>query len=133
MTATAFPERLRQLRTSRGLSQPQLADATKLGQSSISRWELGEAEPILSGIRRLAEFFDVSADYLCGISPDPKPLTPGRFLVDLAAVERIKAGKKLSKGETWYCVIPERHLLCTPQQYAELDRALPERWRRKSE
>lgn len=49
MTATAFPERLRQLRTARNLTQPQLADATKLGQSSISRWEMGEVEPVMTG------------------------------------------------------------------------------------
>lgn len=130
---TAFPDRLKHLRTVRGLSQPQLAEATTISQSAISRWELGGSDPTLSGIRRLAEFFQVSADYLIGLADTPQPIQPGHFLVDLDAVDAIKSKKGIGRGQTWYAVVPSRYLICTPQQYAEIDRTLPPRWRRWKE
>ncbi len=107
MTATAFPERLRQLRASRGLSQPQLAEAVKLGQSSISRWEMGEVEPILSGIRKLAEFFGCTTDYLCGLTEHANAYPSGFWMVDLDQFERNLTGTADIDGH-WAFAIPSR-------------------------
>ncbi len=61
-------ERLRELRSEKGVSQMELAKATKLSQSAIARWELGKSEPTASAIIILARYFGESADYLLGIS-----------------------------------------------------------------
>ena len=63
-----FATRLKELRTERGLSQIQLAFETKLSKSAISFWELGERIPNAQAIVTLAKYFDVSCDYLLGVS-----------------------------------------------------------------
>lgn len=65
-----FVERLKQLRTSRNLSQEQLAKETNLSKSAISFWENGDRIPNGKAIIILAKYFDVTADYLLGIEED---------------------------------------------------------------
>jgi transcriptional regulator with XRE-family HTH domain len=47
-----------------------VAKAINTSQRNVSRWENGENEPTLSYISQLAEFFNVSADYLIGLEDD---------------------------------------------------------------
>jgi len=61
-----FSERLRELRTQSGLSQAQLAQKIAIPQSSIAEWEIGKREPLATAIVKIANFFDVSTDYLLG-------------------------------------------------------------------
>lgn len=63
-----FYERLKELREEKNLSQTELAKLTGLSQSAITKWENKLREPSMEGIIILAKFFDVSADYLLGIS-----------------------------------------------------------------
>ena len=63
-----FMERLKELRTERGLSQVQLAKETGLGKSAIGVWELGQRIPNALAIVTLAKYFGVTADYLLGMS-----------------------------------------------------------------
>lgn len=65
-----FPERLKSLRTEKGLGQVQLAKELGVGKSIISLWELGRCEPTLSNLVAIALFFDVSIDYLAGLEND---------------------------------------------------------------
>lgn len=60
-------DRIKELRTEKGISQQELADATGLSSSSIARWELAQSEPTASAIIALAKYFNESADYLLGI------------------------------------------------------------------
>ncbi len=62
-----FCERLKELRTERGLGQVQLAKELDVGKSVISLWELGKCEPTLSKLIAMARFFGVSIDYLAGL------------------------------------------------------------------
>lgn len=64
------PEILKELREFEGLSQQKLADLTGISQSAIARWELGQAEPTASGLRKLSDFFKVSVDELLGRTND---------------------------------------------------------------
>lgn len=59
-----------------------------LNKSMVSRWESGENDPSLQNARNLAVYFDVSIDYLIGLT-DTR--TPAR-LYEYA--KRIKEGKK---------------------------------------
>ena len=63
-----FGEILRELRTDKKLTQPQLAEAIGVSKSMISMWETGINEPTASNIIKLAKFFDVTTDYLLGLS-----------------------------------------------------------------
>ena len=63
--------RLRELREERGLSQIKLAIDLDLNQNSISRYETGEREMDYVTLIRIADYFNVSLDYLLGRSDDP--------------------------------------------------------------
>ena len=60
--------RLKQLRRQHGISQLKLAMDLGLNQNSISRYESGEREADYQTLIRLADYFNVSVDYLTGVS-----------------------------------------------------------------
>jgi len=60
-------EIIKELRTSKGISQRELANAIGFSQSSIVFWERNQKEPTACAIKKLALFFDTSADYLLGL------------------------------------------------------------------
>lgn len=63
-----FAERLRELRLEAGIGQNKLSETLGLSNASISYWENCKQEPSASAIYKLAKYFNVSADYLLGIS-----------------------------------------------------------------
>ena len=64
--------RLKELRKSRKISQIKLAMDLNLNQNSISRYETGEREADYATLIALADYFDVSIDYLLGRTENPK-------------------------------------------------------------
>ena len=63
-------ERIRLLRAEKGIGQNQLAQDIQVSNASISYWENAKQEPSAQAIYKLARYFDVSADYLLGITND---------------------------------------------------------------
>lgn len=63
--------RLKQLRQKRGISQLKLAMDLGLNQNSISRYESGEREADYQTLIRLADYFNVSIDYLLERTENP--------------------------------------------------------------
>lgn len=61
-----FSERARQLRKEAGLTQTQLAEKLGLTQRKLSYLEAGQTEPDMETLWRMADFFEVSADFLIG-------------------------------------------------------------------
>ncbi len=59
-----FPERLRQLRERRRISRRVLSELCGLSKNMIAVYERGEVDPTVSAVMRLADYFDVSSDYL---------------------------------------------------------------------
>ncbi|ACV57523.1 helix-turn-helix domain-containing protein [Alicyclobacillus acidocaldarius] len=59
-----FGERLAQLRRSKGLSQYALAEQLKMTRGQIANYEQGTREPDIETLKKLADFFDVSIDFL---------------------------------------------------------------------
>lgn len=57
-------ERIKRLRKEKGLTQLQLAEKLNVTDKAVSKWEVGEANPDLNLIIKLAALFDVSLDYL---------------------------------------------------------------------
>lgn len=62
-----FCERLKELRIEKGIGQVELAKALNLSKGIISLWENGLRELKLSNLILLAQYFQVSIDYLAGI------------------------------------------------------------------
>ena len=57
-------KRIKELRIEKGLTQPQLAQLIGVSNGIISIWENDINEPKATYIKRLAETFNVSADFL---------------------------------------------------------------------
>lgn len=58
--------RLKELRKAKGMSQLKLAMDLNMNQNTISRYENGEREPGINELIRIADYFNVSVDYLVG-------------------------------------------------------------------
>ncbi len=58
--------RIRELREDRDLRQIDVANATGIDQKTLSNYETGKTNPDSFAILRLADFFDVTSDYLLG-------------------------------------------------------------------
>ena len=68
-----LPGRLLNLRKERELSQRELARKAGIPFNSYCNWERGHNEPTLANLKRLANFFGVSIDYLLGETDIKKP------------------------------------------------------------
>lgn len=55
-----------EMRKEKNLSQRQLANLIGTSQANLSRWEQGLIEPSIIECWKLADFFDVSIDVICG-------------------------------------------------------------------
>lgn len=64
--------RLRDLRLNQGLSQKVIADYLGCSTVVYSRYETGSREPSMDTLTRLADYFNVSIDYLTGKSDIPR-------------------------------------------------------------
>lgn len=64
--AVEFRRRLQHLREKKRISRIVLSELCGLSSDAVRRYERGEAEPSLKSLIALAEFFEVSVDYLIG-------------------------------------------------------------------
>ena len=64
----AFAQKLRELRIEAGYSQEKLAEVFHVGRATIGHWETGLQQPSLEVIADIAKFFNVSTDYLLGLT-----------------------------------------------------------------
>lgn len=64
--------RLKELREKRGISQVRLAIELNLNQNSISRYESGAREADYATLITIADYFNVSLDYLLGRTERPE-------------------------------------------------------------
>lgn len=66
-------ERVRELRERRGYSREKLAMIINIGVAQVARYERGENDATGDIIERLATLFNVSTDYLLGLTDNPTP------------------------------------------------------------
>ena len=66
-----FAQRIKELRKERKMTQRQLADILFVDCSSVTKWETGKSNPDFKKQQELANFFNVSIDYLLGNSDTP--------------------------------------------------------------
>lgn len=73
-----FPERLKRLRERNRMSRYVLSDLCGISSDQIRRYELGEIKPGAEALEAIADYFEVSIDYLLGRTDYPcivKPLS----------------------------------------------------------
>ena len=63
-----FFERIRLLRKETGMTQKEIAEALNIGYRAYQCYELNQRHPDFKGLIAIADFFDVSMDYLVGRS-----------------------------------------------------------------
>ena len=59
-------ERIRQLRLKNGLTQQEMADAIMVTMRQYQNYEGGQAKPTIDGLVKIADFLQVSTDFLLG-------------------------------------------------------------------
>lgn len=63
-----YGNRIKEERQLKGLSQKQLAQMLSTTQSTIGKYEREELQPNIDVITKLCKIFEVSADYLLGLT-----------------------------------------------------------------
>lgn len=70
-----FSERLKQLRTEKKLTQTDLANILNVKPTAISNYESGRNEPSYEKLEILSNYFNISLDYLLGLSDETFPIS----------------------------------------------------------
>lgn len=109
-----FNVRLKELLEEKNLTQKQLAFDLHIASSTVNGYLKDYREPDFGMLVRLAQYFDVSADYLLGLSEEKKPAPSS---LDAAETRLIHLYRSL---------IPERKELLIEQ--ANFYRSLPEKF-----
>lgn len=93
-----FKKRLKQLREKKGVTQKDVADAIGATAQSIIAYEKGERIPNIDKAAKIARYFGVSLDWLCGLLDDTANAT-NRQIVHMLRVIAEKTGHTVSKIE----------------------------------
>jgi len=71
-----FPAKMKTARASKEISQAKAAKELKIPQSTLAKYELGQLQPSLETLANITMFYNVTADWLLGLSDTPaSPLT----------------------------------------------------------
>ncbi|MCI9239821.1 helix-turn-helix domain-containing protein [Oscillibacter sp.] len=65
--------RIRDLRNDHGLTQKQIAKLLNVSQNTYSQYEIGVSRFPLDAVVKLAEYYNVSVDYLVGLTDETVP------------------------------------------------------------
>lgn len=68
-----YTERIRALREDNDMTQTKIAQLLKVGQKTYSDYELGKTRIPIDSLIILAKLYNVSMDYICGVSDTRKP------------------------------------------------------------
>lgn len=93
-------KRLRELREKRGLTQTELGKLFNLSKQAISSYETGVSEPPPDTLHGIADFFNVSTDYLLGRTDDPRP-GKSNFEEEFPEIVKVlrRGGRKLTPAD----------------------------------
>ncbi len=95
-----FYQRLRDLREDAGFSQKKIGQLLSTTQQQYARWESGKQEMPMHNFIILAKFYNVSLDYLAGLTDIPCTLdgTPYSFStnVDVKNIANISTGTNIN-------------------------------------
>ncbi len=105
-------ENIIKLRTSKGMTQAELGEMLSYSDKSISKWERADALPDAYVLKKIADVFDVTVDYLLNEhSPDEKivvekPRTYSRTVISVITMIGIWTLALFAFVITWLCGMP---------------------------
>lgn len=70
MVIHLFGDRLKELRKERNLTQEDIANMFDVTKNAVYSWEVGKSQPSIEIIKRLAQYFGVTIDYLLNFTQD---------------------------------------------------------------
>lgn len=99
-----FSEQLRKLRRERKLTQIELGNLLNVSNGTIAMWETDKRQPDIATLKRIAEYFNVSVDYLMGREPDKnvRGVQLNRSVVKVPVFGTIPAGVPIDMVEDSY-------------------------------
>ena len=65
-----FADRLKEIRTEKGITQVQLAETMGVSKGTVAMWETGKRKPNFETLNQLSDIFDKRIDYILGYSND---------------------------------------------------------------
>ena len=66
MYAERFPSKLRKARKDTGFTQIEIEKELNIPRSTLANWEIGRTQPDIESLGILADFYEVSVDWLIG-------------------------------------------------------------------
>lgn len=84
--------RLRELRKERGMKQIELCQHLGVSQGNLSNWENGVYEPDTYYLKKIADFFGVTVDYLLGRSDSRTTPLPSDGVIEYPVIGSVRAG-----------------------------------------
>lgn len=69
-------ENIRSLRLDKGYTQKQIAEYLGVSQNTYSQYEIGVINYPVDALMKLADFYEVSVDYLLGRTAEKTPYPP---------------------------------------------------------
>ena len=83
--------RIKELRTSKNLTPEDIAKMVKVSKATISNYEKGKVSPPIELLIKLAERYDVSIDWLCGLSNEeiPRLMSYGDAFFRLVEIDKV--------------------------------------------
>lgn len=76
-------KRIRDLREDNDKSQKDIAALLEVGTTQYRRWEVGEHKVPAEIIVKLAKIYNVSTDYILGLTQDPKPTYTAKNIANI--------------------------------------------------
>ncbi len=98
-TTHIFAQRINELREERGLSQGKLADELGISRGALSYYESAQRTADISMLVKFAKYFDVTADYLLGLSDNRTSKTAGIGEATGLSDEAIKKLQDIKNGK----------------------------------
>lgn len=92
-------ERLRHAREIARLSQTQVANHLGVAANTVCGWEVGERQPKIMQVAKLAELYGCTTDYLLGLANYAASFPVGQLLVDCDTVARVLAARTAAELE----------------------------------
>ena len=74
-----FYQRLKDLREDNDKSQEEIAALLNTSRQQYARWESGQWQMPIEHYKTLSRYYDVSIDYLAGVTETPKTLSGGPY------------------------------------------------------
>ena len=96
LESAVFSVNLKKLRMSRGMTQGDMAKVLNISRSCVANYESEKRQPDQAMIRRIADYFDVSIDFLLGRSSVKMTVTDSDKMLEIQQIgDFLDVGDKL--------------------------------------